>query len=105
MKILVTGGLGYIGSHVSVLLLEKGYEVIIIDNLDNSSISVLEGIKKITNLSPVFEKLDIRNYNQMELFLSKHNDLSGVIHFAAHKSVSESVENPLKYYDLSLIHI
>ncbi len=103
MKILVTGGLGYIGSHVSVLLLEKGYEVIIIDNLDNSSISVLEGIKKITNLSPVFEKLDIRDYNQMELFLSKQNDLSGVIHFAAHKSVSESVENPLKYYDNNVL--
>ena len=74
MKILVTGGLGYIGSHVSVLLLEKGYEVIIVDNLDNSSISVLEGVKKITNLSPVFEKLDIRDYNQMELFLSKQNE-------------------------------
>ena len=72
MKILVTGGLGYIGSHVSVLLLEKGYEVIIIDNLDNSSISVLEGIKKITNLSPVFEKLDIRNYNQIQANTSKY---------------------------------
>ena len=103
MKILVTGGLGYIGSHVSVLLLEKGYEVIIVDNLDNSFISVLEGIKKITNLSPVFEKLDIRNYHQLQLFFSKHNDFSGVIHFAAHKSVGESIKEPLKYYDNNVL--
>ena len=103
MKILVTGGLGYIGSHVSVLLLEKGYEVIIVDNLDNSSISVLEGIKKITNLSPVYEKLDVRDHDQMELLFSKHNDLDGVIHFAAYKSVSESVKNPLKYYDNNVL--
>jgi len=103
LKILVTGGLGYIGSHVSVLLLEKGYEVIIVDNLDNSSISVLEGIKKITNLSPVYEKLDVRDHDQMELLFSKHNDLDGVIHFAAYKSVSESVKNPLKYYDNNVL--
>ena len=103
MKILVTGGLGYIGSHVSVLLLEKGYEVIIVDNLDNSSISVLEGIKKITNLSPVYEKLDVRDHDQMELLFSRHNDLHGVIHFAAYKSVSESVKNPLKYYDNNVL--
>ena len=103
MKILVTGGLGYIGSHVSVLLLEKGYEVIIVDNLDNSSISVLEGIKKITNLSPVYEKLDVRDHDQMKLLFSKHNDLDGVIHFAAYKSVSESVKNPLKYYDNNVL--
>ena len=102
MKILVTGGLGYIGSHVSVLLLEKGYEVIIVDNLDNSSISVLEGIKKITNLSPVFEKLDIRNYNQMEPFFQNTMIYQGS-HFAAYKSVSESVENPLKYYDNNVL--
>lgn len=99
MKILVTGGLGYIGSHVSVLLLQKGYRVVIVDNLDNSSISVLDGIKKIINLSPVFEKLDVRNSDQMELLFSKHKDISGVIHFAAYKAVGESVEDPIKYYD------
>ena len=76
MKILVTGGLGYIGSHVSVLLLQKGYQVLIVDNLDNSSISVLDGIKKIINLSPVFEKLDVRNSDQMEILFSKHKDIS-----------------------------
>ena len=103
MKILVTGGLGYIGSHVSVLLLEKGYQVVIVDNLDNSSISVLDRIKKITNLSPVFEKLDVRNYDQMEFLFSKHKDFSGVIHFAAYKAVGESVENPLKYYDNNVL--
>ena len=70
MKILITGGLGYIGSHVSVLLLQKGYQVLIVDNLDNSSISVLDGIKKIINLSPVFEKLDVRNSDQMEILFS-----------------------------------
>jgi len=99
LKILVTGGLGYIGSHVSVLLLQKGYRVVIVDNLDNSSISVLDGIKKIINLSPVFEKLDVRNSDQMELLFSKHKDISGVIHFAAYKAVGESVEDPIKYYD------
>ena len=103
MKILVTGGLGYIGSHVSVLLLEKGYQVVIVDNLDNSSISVLDRIKKITNLSPVFEKLDVRNYDQMEFLFSKHKDFSGVIHFAAYKAVGESVEDPLKYYDNNVL--
>jgi len=103
LKILVTGGLGYIGSHVSVLLLEKGYEVVIVDNLDNSSISVLDHIKKITNLSPVFEKLDVRNYDQMEFLFSKHKDFYGVIHFAAYKAVGESVEDPLKYYDNNVL--
>jgi len=103
LKILVTGGLGYIGSHVSVLLLEKGYQVVIVDNLDNSSISVLDHIKKITNLSPVFEKLDVRNYDQMEFLFSKHKDFSGVIHFAAYKAVGESVEDPLKYYDNNVL--
>ncbi len=103
MKILVTGGLGYIGSHVSVLLLEKGYQVVIVDNLDNSSISVLDRIKKITNLSPVFEKLDVRNCDQMESLFSKHKDFSGVIHFAAYKAVGESVEDPLKYYDNNVL--
>ncbi len=103
MKILVTGGLGYIGSHVSVLLLEKGYQVVIVDNLDNSSISVLDHIKKITNLSPVFEKLDVRNYDQMEFLFSKHKDFYGVIHFAAYKAVGESVEDPLKYYDNNVL--
>jgi len=103
LKILVTGGLGYIGSHVSVLLLEKGYQVVIVDNLDNSSISVLDHIKKITNLSPVFEKLDVRNYDQMEFLFSKHKNFSGVIHFAAYKAVGESVEDPLKYYDNNVL--
>ena len=103
MKILVTGGLGYIGSHVSVLLLQKGYQVLIVDNLDNSSISVLDGIKKIINLSPVFEKLDVRNSDQMEILFSKHKDISGVIHFAAYKSVGGSVKDPLKYYDNNVL--
>ena len=89
MKILVTGGLGYIGSHVSVLLLEKGYKVVIVDNLDNSSISVLDGIKKITNLSPVFEKLDVRDFDQMESLFSKHKDDAGRSENASMQFVEE----------------
>ena len=61
MKILVTGGLGYIGSHVTVLLLQKGYEVISVDNLDNSSLKVLDGIESITGNRPFFEAFDVRN--------------------------------------------
>ena len=97
MKILVTGGLGYIGSHVTVLLLEKGHEVICVDNLENSSIQVLEGIEAITGKQPHFEALDVCNEDQMVRLFSEHSNLQGIIHFAAHKSVGESVSEPLKY--------
>jgi len=103
LKIVITGGLGYIGSHVSVLLIEKGYQVIIVDNLENSTISVLDNIKKITNSSPIFEKLDVRNSDEMEFFFSKYEDISGVIHFAAYKAVGESVNFPLKYYNNNVL--
>lgn len=99
MKILVTGGLGYIGSHTVVTLLDEGYEVLIIDNLSNSSISVLEGIAEITNHAPTFVKLDIRNKEKLHDFFDEHNDIDGVIHFAASKAVGESVEKPLLYYE------
>ena len=99
MKILVTGGLGYIGSHVTVLLLQKGYEVISVDNLDNSSLKVLDGIESITGNRPFFEAFDVRNEDQMSLLFDKFPEIDGVIHFAAHKAVGESVENPLKYYE------
>ena len=98
MKILITGGLGYIGSHVTVLLLEQGHEVICVDNLENSSIQVLEGIEDITGKQPHFEALDVCNEGQMERLFSEHSNLQGIIHFAAHKSVGESVSEPLKYY-------
>ncbi len=98
MKILVTGGLGYIGSHVTVMLLQKGVEVISVDNLDNSRIEVLNGIKAITNKEPFFDNLDLRNQNQIQDLFKKHTDIDGVIHFAAYKSVGESVDKPLAYY-------
>ena len=98
MKILVTGGLGYIGSHVTVLLLEKGHEVICVDNLENSSIQVLEGIEAITGKKPHFKALNVCDESQMEHLFFEHSNLNGIIHFAAHKGVGESVSEPLKYY-------
>lgn len=102
MKILVTGGLGFIGSHTVVALQEKGFEVVIIDNLSNSSLSVLEGIKAITSKVPVFEKVDTRDKNQLASFFKNHKDIKGIIHFAASKAVGESVQNPLLYYENNL---
>ena len=99
MKILVTGGLGFIGSHTVVELQNEGFEVVIIDNLSNSSESVLNGIEKITANKPVFEKMDLRDKLAVQQFFKKHQDLAGVIHFAASKAVGESVGNPLLYYE------
>lgn len=99
MKIVVTGGLGFIGSHTVVELQNEGYEVVIVDNLSNSSEEVLKGIVAITGKQPIFEKLDLREKAAVQNFFKKHNDISGVIHFAASKAVGESVENPLLYYE------
>ena len=98
-QILVTGGLGFIGSHTVVALMEQGFEVIIIDNLSNSSIDVLGGITKITQKTPIFENIDLRNKELVIEFFEKYPDVNGVIHFAASKAVGESVENPLLYYE------
>ena len=99
MKILVTGGLGFIGSHTVVELQSEGYEVVIIDNLSNTSLSVLDGIEKISGKVPVFEKIDLREKSKLQDFFKRHHDIAGVIHFAASKAVGESVENPLLYYE------
>ncbi|MFV8325133.1 UDP-glucose 4-epimerase GalE [Flavobacterium sp. ZS1P14] len=99
MKILVTGGLGFIGSHTVVELQNQGFEVLIIDNLSNTSLDVLDGIQNITGKVPAFEKLDLREKEKVQDFFKRHNDISGVIHFAASKAVGESVENPLLYYE------
>lgn len=99
MKILVTGGLGFIGSHTTVELQNEGFDVVIIDNLSNSSIEVLDGITSITGKKPHFEKLDLRVKDDVKTFFKKHNDIVGVIHFAASKAVGESVNNPLMYYE------
>lgn len=102
MKIVVTGGLGFIGSHTVVELQNEGFEVVVIDNLSNSSESVLDGILNITGKRPIFEKIDLRDKGSVQQFFKKHQDISGVIHFAASKAVGESVENPLLYYENNL---
>jgi UDP-glucose 4-epimerase len=99
MKVLVTGGLGFIGSHTVVELQNVGFEPVIIDNLSNSSIEVLDRITNITGKKPLFERMDLRDKTSVQNFFRKHNDVSGVIHFAASKAVGESVENPLLYYE------
>ena len=99
MKILVTGGLGFIGSHTVVELQNEGFEVVIIDNLSNSTEEVLNGIVAITGKMPLFEKLDLREKIAVEDFFKRHPDVLGVIHFAASKAVGESVGNPLVYYE------
>jgi UDP-glucose 4-epimerase len=107
-KILVTGGLGFIGSHTVVALQEQGFDVVIIDNLSNSSLEVLAGITKITQISPEFENIDLRDKEAVVNFFEKYPKIIGVIHFAASKAVGESVENPLLYYEnnlASLIYI
>lgn len=99
MKILVTGGLGFIGSHTVVELQNEGFDVVIIDNLSNSSEKVMDGIVAITGKKPIFEKMDLREKAAVQDFFARHADVAGVIHFAASKAVNESVENPLLYYE------
>ncbi len=98
MKILVTGGLGFIGSHTVVELQNEGFEVVIIDDLSNSTIDVLDGIIAITNKKPEFHQIDLKDKSKVSNFF-KSNKIDGVIHFAASKAVGESVNEPLKYYE------
>jgi UDP-glucose 4-epimerase len=98
MKILVTGGLGYIGSHTCVELLNAGHEVVVIDNLCNASASVQKQIEKITGKTIDFAEVDIRDRASVERVFSSH-DIGAVIHFAGLKAVGESVAQPLRYYD------
>lgn len=98
MKVLLTGGTGYIGSHTAVELIKRGYEVEIFDNLFNSKITVLDSIEEITGVRPVFYEIDLLDKSAMdEMFKNGNYDL--VIHFAGLKAVGESVEKPLKYYE------
>lgn len=99
MKVVVTGGLGFIGSHTVVELHRRGFEVIIVDNLSNSSVDVLTGIEKIIGSKPIFEQIDLRDKAVVSAFFERYDDIAGVIHFAASKAVGESVENPLLYYE------
>ena len=104
-KILVTGGTGYIGSHTAVELINEGFEVVIADNLSNSNIESLDGIRKITGVKPEFEQIDLCDKEKFDALLKKHNDIAAVIHFAAFKAVGESVAQPLKYYRNNLVSL
>ncbi|WP_298999908.1 UDP-glucose 4-epimerase GalE [uncultured Tenacibaculum sp.] len=97
-KILVTGGLGFIGSHVVVELQNAGFDVVIIDDVSNSKIEVLEQITEITNIKPGFYQIDLRDKKAVHSFFNE-NIIDGVIHFAASKAVGESVQKPLDYYE------
>lgn len=97
-RILVTGGTGYIGSHTVVELMQQGYDVIIVDNLSNSTESVVDGIAAIVGHRPEFAKVDCNDKAAMDAVMTQYPDIVAVIHFAASKAVGESVEKPLLYY-------
>ncbi|MFI5161450.1 MAG: UDP-glucose 4-epimerase GalE [Sphingobacteriales bacterium] len=97
-KILVTGGLGYIGSHTVVELISAGYEPVIVDDLSNSHPKILDQITRITGKKPVFHQLDLCDDAAIKNLATAEPDITGVIHFAASKAVGESVQQPLKYY-------
>ncbi len=103
--ILVTGGTGYIGSHTAVELINEGYEVVIVDNLSNSTADSLDGIEKITGVRPAFEQFDICDKQRLDVFFEKYPSLKAIIHFAAFKAVGESVDFPLKYYRNNLVSL
>lgn len=104
-QILVTGGTGYIGSHTAVELQNAGFEVIIVDNLSNSSTESLDGIEKITGIRPAFEQFDLIEKDKVEAFFTKYPEIEAIIHFAASKAVGESVEKPLLYYRNNLVSL
>ena len=104
-RILVTGGTGYIGSHTVVELQNSGYEVIIIDNLSNSSADVVDNIEKVSGIRPVFEKLDCLDFAGLDAMFAKYPGIKAIIHFAASKAVGESVQKPLLYYRNNLVSL
>ena len=101
-RVLLTGGLGFIGSHTAVVLIERGYEVVIVDNLSNTTEEPLDGIEQITGVRPAYEKTDLSKHDEIAAFFEKYSHFDGVIHFAAFKAVGESYQNPLKYYNNNL---
>lgn len=102
MKTLLTGGTGYIGSHTAVELIDKGQEVVILDNLSNSKADVIDRIEQITSKRPEFIEADLLDKEALEKIFSEH-DFDAVIHFAGLKAVGESVTQPLKYYENNVI--
>ena len=104
-RILVTGGTGYIGSHTTVELMQQGYDVVVIDNLSNSTSDVLDGIEAIVGTRPAFEQVDCNDAQAVADVFTKYTDIQGAIHFAASKAVGESVEQPLMYYRNNLMSL
>lgn len=103
MAVLVTGGVGYIGSHTTIELIEAGRDVVIVDNLSNSNKIVIDRIEEITGVRPKFYELDVQDREKLEVVF-KENQIDSVIHFAASKAVGESVEKPLEYYSNNLVN-
>lgn len=104
-RILVTGGTGYIGSHTVVELQQAGYEVVIIDNLSNSSADVVDNIEKISGVRPAFVKLDCLDFDGLKAVFEEYKGIKAIIHFAASKAVGESVQKPLLYYRNNLVSL
>lgn len=104
-KVLVTGGTGYIGSHTVVELLEKGYEVVIIDDLSNSKIEVLDKIETIAGKKPKFYEFNLCDADKLRECLEAEGNIGSIIHFAASKAVGESVEKPLLYYSNNIVSL
>ena len=102
IAVLVSGGAGYIGSHTAVALIEAGYDVVIIDNLSNSDIGAVEGVRKITGVDVPFEKVDCCDKEAFRKVFEQY-EFDSVIHFAAYKAVGESVADPMKYYRNNLL--
>jgi len=104
-KILVTGGLGYIGSHTVVELVNAGYDPVIVDDLSNSQHKILDQLSKIIGFKPAFYKFDLCDEKKLVEFTKAEPDIAGIIHFAAFKAVGESVRKPLKYYHNNLVSL
>src|SRR5215510_2317559 len=99
VKILVTGGCGYIGSHTIIDLIEDGYEVISVDNNSRSTPMVLDGVERITGKKVKNYKVDLCNYDDTFAIFQENENIVGIVHFAAYKAVGESVEKPLMYFE------
>ena len=103
MSVLVTGGVGYIGSHTAIELIGAGRDVVIVDNLSNSNVIVIDRIEELTGVRPKFYQLDVQDRDKLDTVF-KENSIDSVVHFAASKAVGESVEKPLEYYSNNLIN-
>ena len=104
-RILVTGGTGYIGSHTVVELQKAGYDVLIVDDLSNSHLGVLDGIQEISGIRPAFEQFNLQDRDKVDGLFASYGPIEAVIHFAASKSVGESVSKPLEYYRNNLMSL